>query len=153
MRAYLGIVAVMVLAGGLTACSSTKQHPVSDSLAAVEIKGSTTLDIARAISETFQKAGFTPVPVSTGRDTRMVFERAGSTKDAVVYGDWSFSKLWYRAKLRFASSGPDTQLITCDAYRVYNHGEPHFEEEVKLTRMKKGLYQDLLDEAKAKLGQ
>ena len=135
-----------------TGCKSTK-HPVSDSMAAVEIKDRNTLDIARAISETFQKAGFTPVPVPTGRDTRMVFERPGSTQDAVVYGDWSFGKLWYRAKLRLIPSGSDSHLITCDAYRVYNHGEAHFEEEKRLSRMKKGLYQDLLDEAKARLSQ
>jgi hypothetical protein len=136
----------------LTACSSTKaKAPVTDSLAAIEVKGRSLMEVARALSETFQEAGFNPVPVAPGRDTRLVFERPGSTKDTVVYGDWSLTRLWYRAKLRITRTDPDTQLVTLDAFRVFSHGEAHFEEEKKLGKMSRGTYQEILEKAKVKL--
>ena len=81
----------------------------------------------------------------------MVFEKVGSTGDTVIHGDWSMKKLWYRAKIEIESRGPDAYLVKCDAFRVFDHGESHFEEERKLSGIKRGIYQDLLDAAKAKL--
>ncbi len=136
----------------LTGCKSTKA-PGTDSLAAIHVKGHTELEIARAVSEVFQAAGYQPTPLPPARGTRMQFERQGSLGATVIYGDWSSKDVWYRAKIKInrLDTDPDTFVVTCDAFRVLHRGDPHFEEESRLSSLKKGSYQELLDKAKARL--
>jgi hypothetical protein len=141
--------------GLLPACKSTGE-PGSDSLASVRIKGHTALEVARATSEVFQKAGFETVPLpynDANTPMRLMFDKAGNAGDSILYGDWSAKPIWYRARVQFTKIDSDTHLITCKAYRVLERGSPHFEEEHKLSRAKKGGYQKLLDEVRVKLGQ
>jgi hypothetical protein len=87
----------VALVFALSACRSPRRR-VSDTLAAVEIKGHTTMEVARTISEVFQAAGFEAVPLRPNNDLKMQFDKPGNTGDAVMYGDWSFKKVWYRAE-------------------------------------------------------
>jgi len=132
----------------LTGCHSTK-HPGTGSLAAVEIKGHTPLEIARGVSQVFQEAGFVPTPLPRNRDMKLQFEKLGSLGGTLVYGDWSSKDIYYRAKINIAVAEPKTYVVTCDAYRVLHRGDPHFEEEHKLSFLKQSGYQELLDKAKA----
>jgi hypothetical protein len=117
------------------------------------VKGRTSLEIARAVSEVFQSAGYDPVPLPPGRGTRLQFDRQGSLGATVIYGDWSSKDIWYRAKIKINSLDAETHLVTCDVFRVLHRGDPHFEEEHRLSSLKKGSYQKLLDEAKSRLGE
>lgn len=137
---------------GVMGCKSTPKGVAgSDSLASVIITNRTMLEVAKATSEVFQEAGFMTVPLPQNNDNVLVFEKEGSAGDLVLYGDWSGKRLWYRAKVRFSPMGPDTRLVTCDLYRVRNHGEEHFEEAQRLEHSKRGTYQDLLNKVKARL--
>lgn len=149
-RFRVAVLLVCVL--GLSGCKSP-EGPGSDSLAAVEIEGHSFLEVARTTSQVFQKAGFTPAPLPPSKEEqrKLVFERPGTGGDSLLYGDWSGGTIWYRAKVTFTEMGPDKQLVRCDAYRVLEKGSRHFEEEHKLSRMKAGAYQKLLDQVKTTL--
>jgi len=132
-------------------CKSTKPEPPTDSLAFVEIKGKTPLEIARAISDVFREANYLPARPVANHKMMLMFEKEGTTGDFLMYGDWSSNKPWYRVKLNVKDLGPETQLVECDAFRVIGHGDPRFEEETKLSHFKRKPYQELLDQVKERL--
>ncbi len=132
-------------------CKTTKSGPAADSLASIEIQGHAPLEVARAVSETFKAAGYEAIPLPPNDDLRMQFEKKGGTGSSILYSDWSFQPIWYRARIKLIRTGADTVIVTCNAFRVNERGSAHFEEEHKVSGMSKGTYQDLLDQAKAKV--
>lgn len=150
---------LLLLACAVTLCSAcrTAKGPGADSLASIQVTADEPLAVARAVSKAFQDAGFTPEPQppDRSRDMRMVFEKEGTTGDTVLFGDWTFKRVWYRAKVRISSmpreAGPRTYLVTCDVFRVYSRGDKHFEEEHRLKSAKRSYYQEILDSAKAQV--
>jgi hypothetical protein len=137
----------------VTACKSTKPKtgPGADSLASIEVQGHTALEVARAVSETFKAAGYEAIPLQQNDDLRMQFEKPAGTGQSILYSDWSFKPIWFRVRIRFIKTDAGSYVVTCNVWRVNERGDPHFEEEHKLSGMKRGPYQDLLDQAKAKL--
>ena len=123
-----------------------------DNLAGVKVHGHSVLEVARAVSESFQGAGFAPVPLpeTPMGENRMMFDKRGSTTDSAIWGDWS-SGVYWRAKIKLEPQTADTVLVTCNAYRVLEKGSKHFEEEHKLTSMKRAPYQKLLENARDSL--
>jgi hypothetical protein len=120
-------------------------------LAWVTVKGRTTLEAARVTSEVFQKAGFVAVPLDSNTENKLVFEKEGGAGDLLLYGDWSGKKIWYRIKVNLVTLEHDTELIKCDAFRVTDRGDSHFEEERRLNHTKGGTCRELLQQVKAKL--
>ena len=129
----------------------TAQGPESGSLASVEIKGQSLLEVAQATSEVFRAAGYTTIPSSSKYETKLIFEKVGTKGDVLLYSGWHGTEVWYRAKITFINLAPETQLIKCDGYRVLDRNDLHFEQEKKLSWSKKGAFQDLLDQVKARL--
>ena len=146
----LGLLA-LVLTVWLGAGCRTAHGPSPDSLASVLVNGKSRLEVAHAVEEVFQREGYQTVPQPQNDDFRLVFDLAGTTTDTVLYGDWSSGAVWYRAKVRFQQVGETGVLVTCDAFRVLEHDDRSLESEHKLSRMKSGRYQALLERAKAQL--
>jgi hypothetical protein len=142
---------LLIACVGMVIGCRTSNPDAHGSLAWVTVKGRTTLEAARVTSEVFEKAGFVAVPLDSNKENKLVFEKQGGTGDLLLYGDWSGKKIWYRIKLNFVVLEHDTELITCDAFRVTDHGDSHFEEERKLSHTKGGTCRDLLQQVKAKL--
>jgi hypothetical protein len=134
-------------AGG--GCRSVK-GPGHESLAAVVISGPTPLETARAVSEVFQEAGYKPLPLADNKDMRLVFEKPAGAMANILYGGWAPNKVWSRVKVRIAGLEEGRQLVTCDLYRVTDHGDAHFEVEHKVSHGKRGPYRELLDQVKAR---
>lgn len=143
--------AIAVLAGG---CASAHKLD-TDSGAAVMVEGQPPLEVAKAVSAVFKEAGFTsvPVPAAQGSRTqyRLIFERRAGAGDTILYGDWSLKQNWFRAKVRIAQQAQRKYLVTCDAFRVLNRGDAHFEDEKRISRGNHSQYQKLLEQAVAKL--
>jgi hypothetical protein len=125
--------------------------PECESLACVEITGYTPIEIARTISAVFREAGYQPAPLPANTNMMLMFEKEGSTSEMLVYGDWSGKKLWQRARIHIKSRDQQRHMVECDVFRVLDHGDPRFEEESKLSRLKRKPYQQLLDEVKTRL--
>ena len=118
-------------------------------MASVVVPGRTVLETAHAVSEVFQAAGYQPVPQHRNNEFRLVFDIRGNGTDTVLYGDFSGEKVWYRAKVRLVTMGTDSVMVSCDGFRVLDHGDGHFESEHKLSR--RGRYQELLDKVRTRL--
>jgi hypothetical protein len=116
----------------------------------VVISGPTPLETARAVSEVFQQAGYKPLPLPDNKDMRLAFDKPAGGMATVLYGDWSSNKVWLRVKVRIAELEEGRLLVTCDLYRVTDHGDAHFEAERKVSHVKKRPFSDLLDQVKAR---
>lgn len=136
-----------------TGCKSTKPTtgPGANSLASIEVQGHTALEIARAVSSTFKAAGYEAISQPQNDELRMQFEKPASTGASILYSDWSFKEIWTRLRIKFIKTDERSYVVTCNAFRVNERGSAHFEEEHRLTGMSRGPYQELLDQAKAKL--
>jgi hypothetical protein len=147
------LLAAMLCCFLVTGCKSTKPKtgPGADSLASIEVQGHTALEVARAVSETFKAAGYEAIPLPQNDDLRMQFEKPAGTGASILYSDWSFKPIWYRVRIKLIKTGAGLYVVTCNVWRVNERGDPHFEEEHKLSGMKGGPFQELLEQAKAKL--
>ena len=92
--------------------------------------------------------------VARSRPGEFVFEKAGTSMNTLVYGDWTPGKVWVRVKVYLQALGtPNEVLLDCDAFMVRDHGDVRFEEEQKLSKMRRGPYQELLEAVKEKVSQ
>jgi hypothetical protein len=137
---------LVCLATWLLAGCSSPHGTESSRLAAVSIAGKTPAQIAFVTRDVFEANGF------KGKLTdpnHFVFERPGTSADTMLYGDWSLSPVWIRAKVYLQQIDSSKTLLECDAYRIADHGDPRFEEEHKLTRMRTS-FQKMLDEIRTR---
>ena len=107
-----------------------------------------TMDEIRTAAITVFTEHFYHVKVS-GPDI-LVFEKAGSTMDNVLYGDWGPS-VTLRVKLYITSASSVSYQVTAQAYMVREAGDTRIEDEQRLTKLRRGPYQKLLEEVKARL--
>lgn len=147
---WLPLAAVVMLCAWLGGGCRSVKGPGHESLAAVVISGPTPFDIARTVSEVFQKAGYKPVPIPANDDMRLVFEKPAGAMATLLYGDWTANKVWSRVKVRIDGLDGGGQLVTCNLYRVTDHGDANFEIEHKVSTVKKGPYRELLNRVKAR---
>jgi len=139
--------AFLLLAFCLVGCHSN-QPKASSRLAAVIIKNSSMSqveDVTRAVFSDNEYLGLRP------REGQFIFEKKGTGMNTLAYGDWSTKGVWVRVKVYLRELSPTEILVECDAYMVGEHGDAHFEEEHKLTRMHHGTYQKLLEEIQKRL--
>ena len=126
------------------------QGAASDSLASVEIRGRSALEVAHAVSEVFREASYAPAHLPANNKMMLMFEKPTGTSETVIYGGLS-GKLWHRVKINIKSLDEQTHLVECDACRVLDKGDPRFEEETKLSRLNRKPYQHLLEAVNARL--
>ena len=141
--------ALLALCGWLGAGCRTPSGPNPDSAASMLITGKTILEVGHVVADVFEEAGYVPVPQPRNEEFRLVFDRVGTATDTVLYGGWHGQKVWYRAKVRLARMGAEGVLVSCDGFRVLDHGEGHFETEKKLSGGKR--WQEMLERARARL--
>jgi hypothetical protein len=120
-----------------------------NSFASIEITNHTVLEVARALSEVFEAAGFAAVPQPRSKDYKLQYEKRGSTGSDVLYSDWS-GGVWYRVRLKIVPTLNQSYLVLCDAFRVLDRGK-RLEEEHALSSWSRSTYQKMLEQAKEKL--
>ncbi len=136
------------LAGLAAGCHS---HPSTSSsrLASVIITNAPLAQVEMVTRSVFMEHGY---QIAKAKPTALVFEKEGTGMNTLVYGDWSSKKVWLRVKVYLHElSAVQQVLLECDAFMVGEHGDIHFEEEHKLTRVHRGRFQDLLDEVSRRL--
>ena len=140
----LSLVLVLLVAG----CKSTGT-PKSSRLASVIIKGHSQVQVAQMTQQVFIENEYERALLKTAD---LVFEKQGTTMNNLVYGDWSGKGVWVRVKVYLRELGdPHDIMLDCNTYMVQEHNNPLFEEEHKLTKMRKGPYQKLLNEVSKRL--
>jgi hypothetical protein len=82
----------------------------------------------------------------------MVFEKQGTGWNQAAYGGWTDAKpVTVRVRAGIEARPDGANRLWCDAYMVGDAGHALFEEEHKLTRVRRGPYQDLLNKVAEQL--
>jgi hypothetical protein len=139
----------LCVGAGLLAGCHTAEPPGGSYFASVEIRGNTPGQISEAAAEVFQAEGY---EVATGGPTHMVFERKASGMNNFAYGNWLDTAVWERVKASVVPVSEATFRLQCQAYLLRDRGGTT-EEEIKLSGMRSGTYQKLLDKVAKRLNQ
>jgi hypothetical protein len=144
----LCIYALLALAGA--GCGLTK--PGSASFASVTIKGHPPDEIAGVTAQVFQEDGYVG---GSMKGHPMVFQKEGSRMTDMAYGGvadtFYGAKTLVRVKVDIVTLGADSHRLQCQAYVVKDAGDSFFEEEQRLTNVRRGPYQSLLNKVAKQL--
>jgi hypothetical protein len=143
----LALLAVWVLAG--TGCSS---KPASASFASVVIPGKTSDEICKTTGVVFQEEGY---QVRLLQASNMIFQKEASRSQALAYGgviDTHYgSTTAIRVKASLVDMGMGSYRLQCQAYVVRDANDAFFAEETRLSNMKGGTYQKILNKVAERL--
>ena len=139
--------------GGPLACGvigagcRSAQKPAANRFAAVEIRGNTPGQIRDITVEVFREKGYTMTQAGL---KSMVFGKESSKLSNIAYGNWMDKPVWVRVNVSIVPAGEAAFRLECDARLLRNSGEP-VEEEIKMSRVRRGPYQKLLNEVASRL--
>ncbi len=141
--------ALALLLSGCKSTSTSTSSTKSSRLASVVIRGHSVADVSSATHRVFTENGYQATAIKSGD---LAFDKQGSSMNTLVYGDWSGKPVWIRVKVYLRDLGAANGiLLDCDAFTVLERGDAHFEEERKMTKLRHGTYQDLLDKVGQRL--
>jgi hypothetical protein len=85
----------------------------------------------------------------------MVFEKEGSRAQSLAYGgviDTHYGGITLvRVKAEVVDQGPSSSRLQCQAFMVRNAQDSFFADETRLTNVRSGPYQNLLDKVAKRL--
>jgi len=145
--AFCFLVLAFALTPMITGCKSSGATG-SKRLASVIIENRSREEIDTTVRAVFEEDNY--LGIRQAPDAFM-FEKKGTSMNKVVYGDWSDKPVWIRVKLGIHDLKKGQTLVDCDVYMVQDRGDAVFEEQHKLSWLKRGPYQKLLDQIKERL--
>lgn len=105
-------------------------------------------EIQKATAEVFGAEGYS----ERGRSAEMmVFDRAGSRRDAAKYGGWYGEGVTMRVRVGFTSLAGGNYRLQADASAVQDAGDPFFADESRAMMLNRRPYQNLLNEVANRL--
>jgi hypothetical protein len=96
----------------------------------------------------FREHGYRVVQNGWGK---LVFEKEGTTMEKIAYASLMDGVAWIRVKVSLYDVSADTFRLESQAFAVRGKGEA-LEEEVKLTKMSRGRFKDMMSEIEKRLG-
>jgi hypothetical protein len=146
----LAVTAGLLLMAG-AGCSSTGK-PASASFASVTIHGQTDIAIANATIRVFQDDGYMG---GAAPGLQMTFQKEGSRMKSLAYeglvNTHEGAVTLIRVKTGIVNLGGDGFRLQCQAYIVRSAGDSFFEEEQRLSNIRSGPYQSLLNKVARQL--
>ena len=137
------LAAVLCLAGCRLA-----HEPGGVSHATVQINGQPLETVQLATAAVFGEEGYSLVHRSA---ESMVFERAGSRRDASKYGGWSGEGVTMRVYVAFTALANAGYRLQADVTVKENESNPFFEDENRAMMLNRRPYQKLLNEVESQL--
>jgi len=128
-------------------CSSTGKTN-SAGFASVVVQARTHDQVRNTTALVFREHGY---QVMQNGWAKQVFEKEGTTMEKLAYGSLMDGTAWMRVKVSLYDVAADTYRLECQAFAVRGRGEA-LEEEVKLTKLSRGSYVDILNERVKRLG-
>jgi hypothetical protein len=150
MQSYWGwnaVVAVCLYALLVSGCSSTGDKN-SSAFASALVHARTHEDVRNTTALVFREHGY---QVIQNGYAKQVFEKEGSTLEKLSYGSLMDRTAWMRVKVSLYDVSSDTYRLECQAFAVRGKGEA-LEEEVKMTKLTRSPYQEILKEVAKRLG-
>ena len=131
-------------------CHSSQ--PSSASFASVVIHNHSLAEVQQTTAQVFRENGY--FSAVTGPNT-MLFEREGSRANDIAYNGIAGSYYGEKSKVRVRGEvvelGGNSWRLQCQAFMVRNAGDSFFEEESRLTQLRAGPYQRMLNETAKRL--
>ncbi|MBL9139323.1 MAG: hypothetical protein JNK85_25870 [Verrucomicrobiales bacterium] len=116
-------------------------------LSAVEIRGQPMATVRETVESVHTEAGFS---VAKKERDQLVFERAGTRQDRVVYGNWFREDVKIRFVVEFSQQGSQVIFVSCRSYIVRDAGT-YAEDQQKLARRRVRQFAHLLTEVANRL--
>lgn len=137
------------LAGLLLASACQSAHePGGTSHAVTQVSGRSLEEIQKATAEVFGAEGY----VEQSRTAEMmVFDRAGSRRDAAKYGGWAGEGVTMRVRVGYTALAGGNYRLQADASAVQDASDPFFADESRAMMLNRRPYQKLLDEVASRL--
>lgn len=130
-------------------CQSPSGGKGKRGFASVAIPNRSPEEVVRATVAVFRADGYRDVLASPDD---MIFEKTGTGWNQAAYGGWTDAKpVTVRVRAGVDAQADGTSRLWCEAYMVGDAGHSLFEEEHKLTSVRRGPYQDLLNQVAAQL--
>jgi hypothetical protein len=146
VKLLLSVTGLLVLL--LSSACQSAHEPGGTSHAVKQIQGRSLEEIQKTTAEVFGAEGYT----ERGRNPEMmVFDRAGSRRDAAKYGGWSGEGVTMRVRVGFTGLAGGNYRLQADATAVEDAGDPLFEDESRAMTLNRRPYQNLLDEVAKRL--
>jgi hypothetical protein len=121
-------------------------QPGSASFASVTIQNHSLAEIQQAASQVFREHGYRAAVTGPNE---MLFEREGTRGQDLAYNGLVNTHYGEKTKVRLRSElidlGNNSWRLQGQAYIVRNAGDPFFEEETRLSHMRRGPYQEMLN--------
>jgi len=137
----------LILAG----CRGLNQ-PAAASFASVVIANHPPEEIQAAVGQVFREDGYAGRATGPGR---MLFEKEGTRANSLAYngiaGTQAGAGVQVRVRTELVDLGGKTYRLQCQAFMLRNAGDSFFEEETRLSNLRGGPYQKLLDETARRL--
>jgi hypothetical protein len=130
-----------------TACN-TPNSAGGARTASIDIVGQTPAAIRKATIEAFEAAGYR-LTRNAGRE--IVFERAGTSGDAIMFSGMSGGAVLMRARIKLNPLDSRTTELNCDVFAVRDAGDPFVEEENATTAFRRKEYKKILEEIQRRL--
>ena len=144
----LGVAALLII--GAAGCHLGQ--PNSSSFASVIIENRPEAEIATATTRVFGADGWRGGPSTSDR---MVFEKEASRGTSMsrsgIYATQQGASSIYRVKVKTVQLAGGAHRLQAEAFVVSDAGDSFWEDEVRLTNMRSGPYQDLLNKVAAQL--
>jgi hypothetical protein len=139
------LLAVILLAVG-PGCQSSKGG--SGAFAAITIHDSSTSQVRETVMTVFGEKGF----YDASRPGSWFLDRPTSKMGRLMHGGWfDADGVRERVKLRLIPLSDGAYRIECTAVMVRDAGDAFFEEETRMTGLKSGPYEQLLEEVERRL--
>jgi hypothetical protein len=135
---------------GATGCRSFK-GTAPGYLTSVTITNRPMVDVTNATVTVFTTHGFNVEQSGPGQ---FIFRRLGNAMDQIAYGSYVVKQaVTVKAQVILQQTTPDSILIGCDAWLVKSEGDPAFAESYPVGSMRKGPYEELLEDIKKQLNE
>jgi hypothetical protein len=135
---------------GATGCRSFK-GTAPGYLTSVTITNRLMADVTNATVMVFTTHGFT---VEQGGAGQFVFRRPGNAMDQIAYGSYVVRQaVMVKAQVSLKQTTPDSILVGCDAWLVKSENDPTLSESYPVGPMRKGPYEELLENIKKQLNE
>jgi hypothetical protein len=135
---------------GVTGCRSFK-GTAPGYLTSVTITNRPMADVTNATVTVFTTHGFT---VEQSGARQFVFRRPGNAMDQIAYGSYVVRQaVTVKARVTLQQTTPDSILVGCDAWLVKSENDPTLAESYPVGPMRKGPYEELLEDIKKQLNE
>lgn len=146
LAGLLGLAPLLVASSG---CSTAARGGPA-SFASVIVEDHTMEEIGRAAIAVFTSHAYA---TTLGGPDILVFEKPGGSMDNLLYGGWSPGEVTIRVKVYLTASSATSYLVSCNGFLVRNANDMAIEDEQRLTKLRRGPYQKLLEEMQERLKQ